>query len=267
LNYKGSHSCGCQRFKPQVDNPETCKACKCDEAFLEQTGPVGFDVAAGHAASAVAGQGTSELEQTDQAEGSKLPLEAGAEAGGVGKSQAGQKSQRRDAMQLGGSGMGQSAAAHGQGNAKAGSSEKEPASKRARLVCESGREVAKAGVYDELLEDFWKKFPEEEFGKFEMKQVKLDWKVHCVACKKDLAPGQLKYKLKNVEIHVEEQRKEGKMPEHMAAFGKAKERAAMEAQQAKSRAEDVMGKPKALLQQYRGEGRFHVLLMAQCCDL
>jgi hypothetical protein len=168
-------------------------------------------------------QGTSELEQTDQAEGSKLPLEAGAEAGGVGKSQAGQNSQRRDAMQLGGSGMGQSAAAHGQGNAEAGSSEKKPASKRARLVYESGREVAKVGVYDELLEDFWKKFSEEEFRKFEMKQVKLDWKVHCVACKKDLAPGQPKYKLKNVEIQVEGQRKEGKMSEHMAVFGKAKE--------------------------------------------
>jgi hypothetical protein len=41
----------------------------------------------------------------------------------------------------------------------------------------------------------------------------------------------------------------------------------MEAQQAKSRAEDVMGKRKALLQQYRGEDKFHMLLMAQCYDL
>lgn len=87
-----------------------------------------------------------------------------------------------------------------------------------------------------------------------MRRVGLDWKVHCFTCKKNLAPGQPKYKLKNIAVHVSGQTKDGKLSEHVVAFGKAKERAIAEAVEAKQQAEDVSEKRRTLLRKYRADG-------------
>lgn len=229
-NYKGGHPCGCQRFKPVLGDTETCRACGCDESFHEQR-----ELPGTVNAETMAGAGSSRLSVS-------------AETNEVAAAQEGQPDMEQKQPGSAGTETLLDAPADEQGN-------EEPAAKRAKTSSETtAKGSSKAGVYDELLEAFQQKYPAAEYGDFEMRLVKLDWKVHCKSCNKDLAPGNPKFKLKNIEVHVEGQRKEGKESEHMAAFKKAEERAAVKAEEEKRRAEDVMGKRKALLQKYRGEG-------------
>lgn len=171
--YKGGQPCGCQRFKPFKVDPETCKACECDESFHEAIVNEG---AAMQPAAPIQGHAPNFAAHGPEPQPIPATLE--------------KKRKPNDKVLLGGDPEEQGAAGleggSDQGGARDGGSE--AAAKRAKIKAEP-ISTAKAGVFDGLLKEFQEKFPEDKYGKFEMRSVNLEWKVHCFALQKGPSSG------------------------------------------------------------------------------
>lgn len=94
--------------------------------------------------------------------------------------------------------------------------------KKARMVIDFEGEFAKTvkstlaidnvgpSFHDDNLRRLQQAFPPEKYGAFQMVKIKDDWRVRCVACNANLAPGAEREKLGNVKKHIEGQRKKKK---------------------------------------------------------
>lgn len=116
-----------------------------------------------------------------------------------------------------------------------------------------------ASPHDENLSRLQASYPPEKYGEFRMVKVKEDWRVHCVACNVDLAPGAAREKLGNVKKHIEgQQKKKDSISKHMQQVATYAERAAAKDERAIQARQSVLAKRKAILAQYREEGELLV---------
>jgi hypothetical protein len=149
-----------------------------------------------------------------------------------------------------------------------------PEQKKAKMVIDLKGEFAKTvkatpakddvgpSPQDDNLHRLQQAFPPEKYGAFQMVKIKDDWRVHCVACNADLAPGAEREKLGNVKKHIEgQQKKKDAVSKHMQNVATHAERVAARDEKAVKERESMLQRRKGILALYREEGKQSISYM------